>query len=80
MFVARRWRRQLYLGHGGSRTLPDVSDAGCGQPVHGERMSYYIGFRQGWVKLLGHGMGWYDTKLYPHSIGRALFGWKVWVQ
>jgi hypothetical protein len=43
-------------------------------------MSYYIGFRQGWVKIAGHGIGWYDARLYPHAIGRAWRGWKVWAQ
>lgn len=43
-------------------------------------MSYYIGFRQGWVKLFGHGVGWYDARLYPHSVGRRVRGWKVWLQ
>lgn len=44
-------------------------------------MSYYLGFRQGWVRVLGHGVGWYDARIYPHAYGGRTFGiWKVWMQ
>jgi len=43
-------------------------------------MSYYIGFRQGWVRLLGLTIGWSDARLYPHSYGRRIRGWKVWAE
>lgn len=42
-------------------------------------MSYYIGFRHGWVRLGRHMLCWQDSALYPYMPGRALFGpWKVW--
>lgn len=44
-------------------------------------MSYYIGFRHGWVRLFGRMVCWQDSKLYPYLPGWALIGsWKVWVK
>ena len=44
-------------------------------------MTYYIGFRHGWVALLGHLVCWQDSRLYPHLPGRRVVGsWKVWVK
>jgi hypothetical protein len=44
-------------------------------------MSYYIGFRFGWVRAFGRIVGWYDTTLYHHWPGGRRWGcWKVWMQ
>lgn len=41
-------------------------------------MSYYIGFRMGWVRVLGHSIGWSDPTLYPTMPGRQWRAWRVW--
>lgn len=41
-------------------------------------MSYYIIFRQGWVRAFGHTFGWSDARLYPQSHGRRIGNWKIW--
>lgn len=44
-------------------------------------MSYYIGFRFGWVRVGRHALGWHDAAVYPYSGGRSSFGsWKWWVK
>lgn len=44
-------------------------------------MSYYIGFRFGWVRLGRHLIGWHDARLYHHGRASRQFGaWKVWMQ
>ena len=44
-------------------------------------MSYYIGFRHGWVRLGPRTVGGYDTRLYHHwPRGRRVGAYKVWVQ
>lgn len=43
-------------------------------------MSYYIGFRFGWVRVLGRTVGWSDPVLYPTMAGRRWRSWKVWVK
>lgn len=44
-------------------------------------MSYYIGFRHGWIRLGKRMACWQDSVLYPYLPGRALLGpWKVWVK
>lgn len=43
-------------------------------------MSYYIGFRFGWVRLGKRMVAWHDATLYPWY-GHARLGcWKVWVK
>lgn len=43
-------------------------------------MSYYIGFRFGWVRAFGRVVGWYDGTMYHHlpraTVRRGV--WKVW--
>jgi hypothetical protein len=43
-------------------------------------MSYYIGFRFGWVRVFGHTIGWSDPKMHPMMAGRLCGAWKVWVK
>lgn len=44
-------------------------------------MSYYIGFRFGWIRLGRRMVAWHDGAMYPTLSGRALWGvWKVWIQ
>ncbi len=44
-------------------------------------MSYYIGFRFGWVRIGRHMLAWHDMTVYPYSGGRVLWTpWKVWWQ
>ena len=45
-------------------------------------MSYYIGFRFGWVRAFGRIVGWYDVAMYRHwpQAGVRCGAWKVWWQ
>ncbi len=44
-------------------------------------MSYYLGFRHGWVRLGNRMVCWQDARLYPLMPGRMLVKpWKVWVR
>lgn len=43
-------------------------------------MSYYIGFRFGWVRVFGRLIAWQDPTLYPYLPGRTVGAWKVWVK
>lgn len=44
-------------------------------------MSYYIGFRFGWVRAFGHIVGWYDTAFYHHwPRGVNIGTWRFWAQ
>lgn len=44
-------------------------------------MTYYIGFRHGWVRAFGRLIAWQDATLYPYLPGRAVWkSWKVWVK
>ena len=40
-------------------------------------MSYYIGFRHGWVRLFGHTLAWQDSSYYPYLPGRRVL-WSAW--
>lgn len=43
-------------------------------------MSYYIGFRHGWVRLFGRMVCWHDAAFYPNfGKGYQVGVWKVWV-
>lgn len=44
-------------------------------------MTYYIGYRFGWVRVLGHTIAWHDAREHPYLPGRRVAGpWKVWVR
>jgi hypothetical protein len=44
-------------------------------------MSYYIGFRFGWVRAFGHLFSWHDGTIHRSLPGRTVWGcWKVWVR
>lgn len=44
-------------------------------------MSYYFGFRHGWLRIGRHMVCWHDARLYPYLPGRRLLSpWKVWVR
>lgn len=44
-------------------------------------MTYYIGFRHGWVRAFGRLIAWQDSAYYPYLPGRAVWrSWKVWVK
>jgi hypothetical protein len=47
----------------------------------GAAMSYYFGFRFGWVRLGRRAIGYYDPRLYKKFYPRALrLGhWALWV-
>ena len=50
-----------------------MCEQGSGQSVHGERMSYYIGFRFGWIRLGRWMVLWSDQVQYPYVRG----GWNI---
>ena len=42
-------------------------------------MSYYIGFRHGWLRIGRRLIAWQDSALYPYLPGRTVVApWKVW--
>ena len=44
-------------------------------------MSYYIGFRHGWLRIGRRLIAWQDGRLYPYLPGRTVVApWKVWVK
>lgn len=44
-------------------------------------MSYYIGFRHGWLRIGRHMLAWHDVTYYPHfGPGRRFGAWKVRIQ
>lgn len=44
-------------------------------------MSYYFGFRHGWVRIGRRMVGWYDANLYHHwPGGRRVGAYRVWMQ
>ena len=43
-------------------------------------MSYFVGFRHGWVRVAGVTIGWCDPAYYRRRRGLRLGPWKVWVQ
>ena len=58
-----------------------MCEPGSGQPVQGERMSYYIGFRHGWIRIGRRMLAWHDATVYPHfgkgyQLGRYKVRWQ----
>ena len=44
-------------------------------------MSYYFGFRHGWIRIGPRLIAWQDSTLYAYLPGRMLIKpWKVWVR
>jgi hypothetical protein len=44
-------------------------------------MSYYFGFRHGWLRIGRRMVCWHDARMYPNfGRGRMLGRWKVRVQ
>lgn len=43
-------------------------------------MSYYLGFRHGWVRVLGVQVCWCDPTYYRRRTGLQIGCWKVWMQ